>query len=432
MHASVPYSRSSSVHSDESSELSEHELEKNLGSCTSNTTFDIRSWRLQSALATKDNVHTPLLPPSPFKHTFPMSIDIPDTQSDDSETSDDSDNDLSLPPGLQAPSLSMSVTTIDSASASGVSSSMAHGPSEPSIVLGEKLPGHGSAFPRPIKGLPSSRRGTSPSFFQQTQPVQTQLSLGFDLVTPAQNSSSEVTVPPSQAVTSNERGLMVNLCTTPPMQTTLQSSPVATSPTPINLPTSIPTISPSPPSTSAGSPLRHSSPVPSRHSTSSPRPHIKPLPRRTGCAPRPRPPPRAGSTSAPVPATVATPSSWSSVILPPSSNPSLGSTTLGALLRPNPPAPAIPPEIEERLTAMAGRMGVGTTSGPNSTSRQSVSPNTSVLHRTGITQGAGALPSRGTSFSFGSTALSKTNVLSGAPPVFISGRPTADSANPSS
>ncbi|CAE6465655.1 unnamed protein product [Rhizoctonia solani] len=411
MNMATSYSKASSIHSDDTSELSEQELEKSLGACPQNTTFDIRSWRLQSALATKDDSRGSIPPFSPLKCNFPSITGVSDTESD-IDLSDDSDDDIA-PPGLQAPSLTTSITTMDSVStlASIANSSALQPPFATRDALSVSKE---ATHTRPIRSLPSSRR-SSPS--TSTQPTQHRYSHSLHAQNPAlQHQPSGVTHSSSQYVSSNENGLTVNLDITSQLQaSTLRSSPASTPLAPQNtLIPSPPSVSPSPPPTSAGSARRQLSPTLS----TSPRPHIKPLPRRTGCAPRPRPPPRSGGT-APLPASVTAPgSSRSSVVLPPSSNPSLGNTTLGALLRPNPPAPTIPQEVEERLTAMAGRMGVGASSG--SGARQSIPSN---VPRVGV-PGHSAFPGRNTQFSFGPASLPRTSVSSAAVP----GQPTLGSA----
>ncbi|KDN41474.1 hypothetical protein RSAG8_07424, partial [Rhizoctonia solani AG-8 WAC10335] len=426
MNMAASYSKASSNHSDESSEFSDQELEKTLGRRPPNTAFDIRSWRLESAMATKDGS---IPPPSPFKYNFPSTADAPNTESDDTDLSDDSDDDLRIPPGLQAPSLTTSITTVDSSCASA--SVFKDSVSQPPVTTGSmSFASKETGYPRPIKSFPS-RLGSPLTFPQQPQHN------SLNAQNPAhQRQSADVAHPAPQYVFSNENGLTVNLDTASQLQSsTLRSSPVSASLAPRKaLVPGPPSISPSPPSTSAGSPQRQPSPTMS----TSPRPHIKPLPRRTGCAPRPRPPPRSGpSTSAPTPVT-APGSSRPSVVLPPSSNPSLGSTTLGALLRPNPPAPAVPQEIEERLTAMAGRMGVGAKPAPavpqeieerltamagrmgvganigsSSSARQSISSNAP----RGGAPGSNVFPGRSTLFSFGPTSLPRTSIPSGARPV---------------
>ncbi|KAH7334417.1 hypothetical protein B0J17DRAFT_770764 [Rhizoctonia solani] len=400
MNMAASYSKASSTHSDDTSEFSEQELKKRLGGDPSNTTFDIRSWRLQSALATKDDSRGSIPPCSPLKCNFPSSTGASDTESD-IDLSDGSDDDITVPPGLQAPSLTTSITTIDSVSTlASITNGTALQP--PFAARGTLFASKETAHTRPIRSLPSSRRG-SPS----TSPQQTQHRYSHSLhaQNPAlQHQPSGVTHPSSQCVSSNENGLTVNLDITSQLQTsTLRSSPVPASLALQNaFVPSPPSVSPSPPPTSTGSAQRQPSPT----SPTSPRPHIKTLPRRTGCAPRPRPPPRSGGP-APAPTPVTTPSSSrSSVVLPPSSNPSLGNTTLGALLRPNPPAPAIPQEVEGRLTAMAGRMGVGASSG--SGARQSISSN---VPRAAV-PGSSAFPGRSTQFSFGPTSLPRTSISS--------------------
>ncbi|KAJ1301575.1 hypothetical protein OPQ81_008823 [Rhizoctonia solani] len=83
------YSKASSVHSDGTSNFSDQELEKKLGAHPPNTAFDIRSWRLQSALATKDDSRGSIPPLSPLKYNLPSTEDTSDTESD-TDLSDDS------------------------------------------------------------------------------------------------------------------------------------------------------------------------------------------------------------------------------------------------------------------------------------------------------------------------------------------------------
>ncbi|KAG9073519.1 hypothetical protein FS749_015053 [Ceratobasidium sp. UAMH 11750] len=397
-----------SAHSLDSSDGSEDELdfEQRLDSAT-DTTFDIRSWRLTSALATKDG-HGPSLPPSPTKFSF--GAPVADFDTDSTDLSDDSDDEVDAPPGLRVPSLTSSVTTRDSATTASVQSSQATSISfaEPAIT-GETPSGTGSAPLRPVKALPSSRRGSPPVPLQPAQPPAPMFNFNFAgaTPTPTQQQFSVPSVPtpvaPSQFVTSNEHGLAVEMDVTPPSSTsTLQSAPSVVPPAAARFttPPGASTASSFSPTVSAGSHQNSSSPSPP---SSSPRPAIKPLPRRTGCAPRPRPPPRAPPAPTPAPTSVARPS----IVLPPASNPSLAATTLGALLRPSLPAPAIPADMQERLSAMAGRMGVGP--GPNSAGKSAsagVQPLTS--------SSPGAFFSRGVPFSFGATALPKVNPPSGS------------------
>ncbi|KAF8756059.1 hypothetical protein RHS01_04800 [Rhizoctonia solani] len=241
------------------------------------------------------------------------------------------------------------------------------------------------AYIRPIKHLPSSRRTTPPAT-QQLQRIE-HPSVQFVSVTipPAQ---------PPQFVTSNERGLTVEMDTTPPRSTiTLQASSLNT--TVANI--AGPSVSPPSPVLPGTSPNSASSPSPSEILGRHQRPTVKPLPRRTGCAPRPRPPPRVGSVA--IPATIAG-SARASVVLPPSSNPSLAGTTLGALLRPSIPPPNIPPEMEERLSAMAGRMGVG---GSTSTQRRNHSIDFAGLNRPRST------------FNFGPASASSAGISGNVP-----------------
>ncbi|CUA68028.1 hypothetical protein RSOLAG22IIIB_13630 [Rhizoctonia solani] len=363
-----------STHSDQSSDLSEDDvLEKKLSMAQpSDTTFNIRSWRLASAVASGDLA--PAFPPSPTKVGFTdTSIPRPDMDDSDSDLSD-SDDDLDRSDnGARVPSLTTSSIVFDSSSDRGpatigsASSSQAIPgmPSGPVVVVGKtSLPEQNVTFARPVKQLPSRR--TTPPATQQPQRLehsQQPPAYNFNFTAPPVNTNPPkqfVSVPPAQPpqfVTSNERGLTVEMGTTPPKSTiTLQSSSSTT-------PVAKPSHAPSSPVLPSGSPNLAPSPSPSGNSGSSPRPAVKPLPRRTGCAPRPRPPPRVGSiaTSTAVPGSARSSVVLAPVVLPPSSNPSLAGTTLGALLRPNVPPPNIPPELEERLSAMAGRMGVGAT-----------------------------------------------------------------------
>ncbi|KAG9094534.1 hypothetical protein FS749_012256 [Ceratobasidium sp. UAMH 11750] len=399
-------SYAASVHSLDSSDASEDELglEQRLNSAT-DTTFDIRSWRLTSALATKDG-HGPSLPPSPTKFTFGAPV-VSDFDADSTDLSDDSDDEVDAPPGLRVPSLTGSVITLDSTTASVQSSQAASKSSVEPAIASAMSPSTGSvALPRPIKALPLSHRSSPPAPLQPPQLQATAFNFNFTdaTPTPTQQRFSAPPVPtlvaPPSSVTSNERGLAVEMNVTPPPSTsTLQSGSTApltarfiTPPAPSTVPAS--------PAVSAGSRQNSSSPSPP---SSSPRPAIKPLPRRTGCAPRPRPPPRAP----PVSTSASTPAARPSIVLPPASNPSLAATTLGALLRPSLPAPAIPADMQERLSAMAGRMGVG--SGPNSAGK---SASAGIQPLTSSTPGA--FFSRGASFSFGATALPKAGPPFGA------------------
>ncbi|CAE7145012.1 unnamed protein product [Rhizoctonia solani] len=369
-----------SLHSDQSSELSDDDvIEKKLSMAQpSDTTFNIRSWRLASAVASGDLA--PAFPPSPTKVGFTdASIPRPDVDDTDSDLSD-SDDDLDRSDnGVRVPSLTTSSTAFDSSSDRGPatigsassSQAIAGMPTEPAFVLDKAASGQGAAFARPIKHLPP-RRTTPPAVPQPQRAEQSHQpsAFNFNFAAPSVDAnppkqSASVTVPPAQPpqfVTSNERGLTVEMDTTPPRSTiTLQSSssttPIASAANPSNGST----VSPPSPVLPNASPNSASSPSPSGNSASSPKPAVKPLPRRTGCAPRPRPPPRVGSiaTSSAIPGSARSSVVLAPVVLPPSSNPSLAGTTLGALLRPNIPPPSIPPEMEERLSAMAGRMGVG-------------------------------------------------------------------------
>ncbi|KAG9078250.1 hypothetical protein FS749_009772 [Ceratobasidium sp. UAMH 11750] len=404
MNARASSSHIASVHSDQSSDDSDDELdlERRVATTPLDTSFNIRSWCLASAAATKNDAHVPPLPPSPTKFGFGPIDTVPSFGSDDSDLSD-TDNEVNAPPGLRVPSLARSVTTLDSGSDRGPStvtfgsSDGATGFPEPVIANGNSSPTNSSTASRPVKSLPTRR--TSPS--APAQPAQPQQTTGFNFnfAAPAPTQPQQQFLPPatpapaqpSQFVTSNERGLTLEMGSTPPTSTTTLQSAVLGPPISTNLaaPATTSTAFPSSPPMSGGS--RNSTPSPSSsgQGATSPRPPVKPLPRRTGCAPRPRPPPRATPVS--TPAATAT-SARSSIVLPPASNPSLASTTLSALLRPNLPAPKIPPEMEERLSAMAGRMGVG--SDVNAARRSVSTP---------------GFPPRGPSFSFGSTALPGVN-----------------------
>ncbi|QRV97535.1 homeobox domain protein [Ceratobasidium sp. AG-Ba] len=389
MHASSV--REGSVHSLDSSDASEGEteLEKHLNSAT-DTTFDIRSWRLTSALATKDG-HGASLPPSPTKFTFGAQAAASGYESDDTELSD-SDDEVDAPPGLRVPSLTGSVATLDSATIRSANSSQVLGLVEP-VIVSETSPGAGVApLPRPVKSLPLSRRSSLPVVSQPTQPQAAAFNFNFTgaALMPTQqqvsNPPASVPVPPSQLVTSNERGLSVEMNGAPPLSASTLRSPSPTAPPVPRFTTPPAPVTASSPSNS-GSRQNSSSPSPQ---TSSPRPAVKPLPRRTGCAPRPRPPPRMTPASTSAQAS----SARASVVLPPASNPSLAATTLGALLRPSAAPPAIPSEMQERLSAMAGRMGV---------SASSTARNGSVS----ALQFSGAVPTASgqRSFSFGPTSL---------------------------
>ncbi|QRV83332.1 homeobox domain protein [Ceratobasidium sp. AG-Ba] len=389
MHASSV--REGSVHSLDSSDASEGEteLEKHLNSAT-DTTFDIRSWRLTSALATKDG-HGVSLPPSPTKFTFGAQAAVAGYDTDDTELSD-SDDEVDAPPGLRVPSLTGSVATLDSATITSANSSQMLGLVEP-LIVGETSSHAGAAPPpRPVKSLPLSRR-SSPSV--TSQPIQPQAAVfNFNFAgtapTPTQqqvsNSLASVPVAPSQSVTSNERGLSVEMTGVPPLSALTLRSPSPTAP-PAPRFTTPPAPVTASSSSNSGSRQNSSSPSPQ---TSSPRPVAKPLPRRTGCAPRPRPPPRTTPASTLAQSSSARPS----IVLPPASNPSLGATTLGALLRPSAAPPAIPSDMQERLSAMAGRMGV---------SSSSIARNGSVSAQQFSTSGPTASGQR--SFSFGSMSL---------------------------
>ncbi|KAF8673083.1 hypothetical protein RHS04_07689 [Rhizoctonia solani] len=402
-----------SAHSDQSSDLSDDELllEKRLSMAQpSDTTFNIRSWRLASAVASSDPA--PAFPPSPTKVGFTdTSIPRPDADDTDSDLSDSDDELNRSDNGVRVPSLTTSSATFDSSSdrgpitiVSASSSQVLSGLSARPIPIPPKTssPEGNGAYIRPIKHLPSSRRTTPPAT-QQLQRIEHPSVFDFNAMAQPANPGSprqfvSVTIPPAQPpqfVTSNERGLTVEMDTTPPRSTiTLQASSLNT--TVANI--AGPSVSPPSPVLPGTSPNSASSPSPSGNSGSSPRPTVKPLPRRTGCAPRPRPPPRVGSVA--IPATIAG-SARASVVLPPSSNPSLAGTTLGALLRPSIPPPNIPPEMEERLSAMAGRMGVG---GSTSTQRRNHSIDFAGLNRPRST------------FNFGPASASSAGISGNVPP----------------
>ncbi|KAG8749399.1 hypothetical protein FRC12_013434 [Ceratobasidium sp. 428] len=418
-------SHAASVHSLDSSDASEDELdfEQRLNSAT-DTTFDIRSWRLTSALATKDG-HGSSLPPSPIKFSFGASVADPDSDTESTDLSDDEGEWAAF--GCRVPSLVGSVTTLDSVTNASMQSSQATSRSlvEP-VIASETLPSSGLAtLPRPVKALPLSRRGSPPAPLQPAQPQAPKFNFSFTgaTPTPTQQQFSTPSAPtptmPPQFVTSNERGLAVEMDITPPSSTsTLQAaSPAAPFTTArFTTPPAPSSISPASPPASAGSRQNSSSPTPA---STSPRPAVKPLPRRTGCAPRPRPPPRASAASTVAPASTARPS----IVLPPASNPSLAATTLGALLRPSLPTPAIPADMQDRLSAMAGRMGVGATGRSGSVSAQPPSGYSS-----------GALPSRSGPFSFGATALPKISPPPGLALASVSDRqaPTPTGGSPMS
>ncbi|KDN41480.1 hypothetical protein RSAG8_07430, partial [Rhizoctonia solani AG-8 WAC10335] len=369
-----------STHTDQSSDLSDDDLlEKTLTMAhPSDTTFNIRSWRLASAVASGDLA--PAFPPSPTKVGF-TDTSIPEPHMDDTDSDlSDSDDDLNRSDNsARVPSLTTSSTAFDSSSdrgpatiGSASSSQVISGMSTEPVVVAHKTGSleQNTAFARPVKQLPS-HRPTPPAAPQPQRNEQPQhpSTFGFNFTAPPANvnppkqfvSVAAPSAQPPQFVTSNERGLTVEMDTTPPRSTiTLQSSlstPVANAANPSNGPM----VSPPSPVLPSGSPNSAPSPSPSGNSGSSPRPAVKPLPRRTGCAPRPRPPPRVGSiaTSTAVPGSARSSVILAPVVLPPTSNPSLAGTTLGALLRPNIPPPSIPAEMEERLSAMANRMGVG-------------------------------------------------------------------------
>ncbi|CAE7161579.1 unnamed protein product [Rhizoctonia solani] len=374
-------SRASSVYSDESSGFSESGLDAQL-SRQPDTTFNIRSWQLASAIATK-NDQTSSFPPSPTKVAFGP-VDIGPDAGSDTDLSDTDDEFADVPPGLKVPSLT-SMTTADSGSERDpmtvASNSSLALPS--TLSSGNNKAASRGWSSRPIKALPSSRHGPPPVPAQHATASAPPLNFNFASAMSAPPSvtcrpvTGSGSSQPTQSVTSNERGLTVEMHTGPPNSATLAClqtpmRPASTNHTSNMLPSSSPS--------SAGSCPDVPSPPPGR-GTVSPRPAIKPLPRRTGCAPRPRPPPRPTAAIAATPASSNPPSIRASIVLPPSSNPSLANTTLGALLRPHPPGPTIPSEMEERLSAMAGRMGVSSASGARPTASRTTTPSAGAFSR---------------------------------------------------
>ncbi|QRW12068.1 homeobox domain protein [Ceratobasidium sp. AG-Ba] len=406
--------REGSMYSLDSSDASEDEaeLEKHLNS-TTDTTFDIRSWRLTSALATKDG-HGASLPPSPTKFTFGAQISS-GYETEETDLSD-SDDEVDAPPGLRIPSLAGSVATLDSVTVRSANSSQVLGLMEP-VIVGETSPRAVAApLPRLVKSLPLSRRSSPPGTSQPTQPQPAAFNFNLTSVTPVptqqqvSNPPASVPVTLSQFVTSNERGLSVEMTGVPPLSASTLRSPSPSAPPALRFTTPPAPLTASSPSNSGS---RHNSSSPSPQ-TSSPRPVVKPLPRRTGCAPRPRPPPRTTPASTSAQSSSARPS----IVLPPASNPSLGATTLGALLRPSAATPAIPSDMQERLSAMAGRMGV---------SSSSIARNGSVSAQQFSTSGPNASGQR--SFSFGSMSLPPVG-STGLVPVSEQRTSTTDGGSP--
>ncbi|KAJ1301570.1 hypothetical protein OPQ81_008818 [Rhizoctonia solani] len=352
-----------STHSEQSSDLSDDDLlEKKLSMAQpSDTTFNIRSWRLASAVASGDLA--PAFPPSPTKVGFTdTSIPRPDIDDTDSDLSDSDDELHHSDNGTRVPSLTNSSTAFDSSSDRGPatigstsSSQVISGIATEPVIANEKTdaPEQNVTYARPIKQLPPSRRTTPPSRSTATKDRTTtnfHIQLQFYGSTRKYESSEADCFSLSPTV---------EMDTTPPRSTITLQPPSSTVANTANSNTG-PGVSPSSPVLPNGSPNSAPSPSPSGNSGSSPRPAVKPLPRRTGCAPRPRPPPRVGSiatSSATAPGSARSSVVLAPVVLPPSSNPSLAGTTLGALLRPNIPPPNIPPDMEERLSAMANRMG---------------------------------------------------------------------------
>ncbi|EUC63933.1 homeobox domain protein [Rhizoctonia solani AG-3 Rhs1AP] len=410
----VPLSHAVSVDSCASSDASgdECELEQKLAVPRTDATFDIRSWRLTSALPIKAGS----FPASPTKNSFDPAVHS-GSDSGDTDLSDESEGN-NAPPGLHAPSLSTSITTIDSTTTANASLREVSGMvTESTINQGDNYIGSKSTS-RVTKPLPVRCNPTP----MQTTPIQPAFTFNFGDpgLESTQPPSGLASVSPPHLVTSDMRGLTVQMNTTPPSSTTtLQLSTHAAPTNGMAVPALVSSNGSSPRrSTSIGSPQRNPSPTPSGHSTSSPRLPVKPLPRRTGCAPRPRPPPRVSPPSTAASATASN-SARASVVLPPSSNPSLSNTTLGSLLRPNQPAPNIPQGMEERLVAMAGRMGVGMSG--NSSSIYSNTRQTAITAPPGRT-----LP------SFSSGSLPRLNMPSGTTLPPLSGHPSQNSAEPRS
>ncbi|KAF8756009.1 hypothetical protein RHS01_04806 [Rhizoctonia solani] len=350
MHTS---SKASSSHSDDSSEFSEQEIEKNLRPYPSNTTFDIRSWRLQSALATKDDSQGSAPPFSPIKYNFPSIADCSDTQSD-TDFSDDSSDDT-LRKSTQSSTVFWSNTFV-------TSKEVIHS--------------------RPIRSIVASRR-SSPSSHPQAQ-YQYSSSLNDQSSTTQYRSHQpgDTAYHPSQCVSSNENGLIISLDATYQLQTgTLRSPPVSISVVSASATTS----NPSPPS-------------------------LHPLqllldPHNDNDA-RPVPTSSSFGTVGSYDNSITTPtSSRPSVVLPPS---------------------MIPLEIEERLTAMAGRMGVGAASTFGSGAAPGIS---SSAPRARGTPGNDMLLNRSNSSPFRPTSLPRAVISLGVQPAID--QVTRNSARPS-
>ncbi|CAE6525801.1 unnamed protein product [Rhizoctonia solani] len=148
------YSKASSTHSDESSEFSDNELEKNLGALPASAAFDICSWRMTSAFPTKDGVHASSIPPSPTKIYFGAPTTATDSDTDDSGLSG-SEDDALVPIGLRVPSLSSSMSTT-ATTASAISTQNAPGidPHTTTSIAASSTQRPISA--RPIKPLPAA------------------------------------------------------------------------------------------------------------------------------------------------------------------------------------------------------------------------------------------------------------------------------------
>ncbi|CCO28269.1 hypothetical protein BN14_02264 [Rhizoctonia solani AG-1 IB] len=349
-------SRAGSIDSSISSHASgDNDLEQRIALPRSGATFDIRTWRLTSALPIKAVNHG-TFPISPTKVNFGGSMVNSDSDSSDTDSLNDSDEETDIPPGLPAPSLSASITAANSAASVHIPEDGLGTATEP-VVYNDMVHTGAKSTLRVTKSLPVRQNKPSPT---QATPIEPSFAFNFGHASLAsiQSQTTSAPVSPPHSVTSNARGLTIQMNNVHPSSaTTLQLPSQVVSGTSMLVSTPISSNGPSSQhSVSTESPQR--SPTPSNHSASSPRPPVKPLPRRTGCAPRPRPPPRINPP--PVKTSGTAPSSQRpSIVLPPSSNPSLGNTTLGSLLRPNQATPRISQEMEERLTAMAGRMGVG-------------------------------------------------------------------------
>ncbi|QRW24624.1 homeobox domain protein [Rhizoctonia solani] len=353
-------SHTGSVNSCASSEVSDDEgdLEQRIAVPRPDATFDIRSWRLTSALPIKAGTYGSF-PTSPMKVNFDNSTINSDSDSGDTDLSDDFNEGADLLPSIHAPSLSTSITTINSTAASNNSLREVSGTATGPVNYNADDSTKAKATLRITKGLPTRHNDSN---VIRTIPVQPSFTFNFGHANLPSTQSPPISTPP-HSVTSSAHGLTIQVnATLPSSTTTLQSLSQEIPSTTVLMPIPVPSSGLSPQNSISTQSSQRSS-TPSGHSASSPRPITKPLPRRTGCAPRPRPPPRASPPSVVTSGTIPG-SKRASIVLPPSSNPSLGNTTLGSLLCPNQPAPRIPQDMEERLTAMAGRMGVGSRANP--------------------------------------------------------------------